>query len=126
MAGRPFVAEALQKELHALDEQQPKAEAFTSHEAFRHAFTAWDTRYGELCDAQEAGVVFLNQQGCGYSSLLVMTGPHAGTIWDDVRPADGGIVPTGLDFAQWYRRWLERAEHQLDGTSSASRPRNRT
>ncbi|WP_326580844.1 hypothetical protein OIE69_42585 [Actinacidiphila glaucinigra] len=114
LAGRPFVAEALQKEVDALDAQEPKPEAYETDEAFRQAFTAWDARYEELYDAQEAGVVFLSEQGCGYSSLLVMTGPHAGAVWEDLRPADGGIVPTGLDFAQWYKRWLVRTEQQLE------------
>ncbi|CAG7658558.1 hypothetical protein [Actinacidiphila bryophytorum] len=103
-AALPFVAETLQKELDALSAQEPKAEAFATDDAFRHAFAAWDARYEELYDAQEVGVVFLSEQGCGYSSLLVMTGLHKGTVWEDLRPADSGIAPTGLDFGQWYRR----------------------
>ncbi|KAB1990120.1 hypothetical protein [Streptomyces triticiradicis] len=70
-------------------------------------------RYEELYDAQEAGAVFLGEQGCGYASLLVMTGPHQGAVWEDLRPADGGIASTGHDFAHWYRSWLERTEAQL-------------
>lgn len=116
-AARPFVAEALQKELDALDAREPKAEAFDTDEAFRHAFAAWDARYEELHDAQEAGVVFLSEQGCGYSSLLVMTGPHKGTVWEDLRPADGGITPTGLDFGQWYLQWLDRTEQKLNSAA---------
>ncbi|WP_158866612.1 hypothetical protein [Streptomyces xanthophaeus] len=72
----------------------------------------------QLNDAQEAGAVFLSEQGCGYASLMVMTGPHRGSIWDDLRPMDGGIVSTGHDFAYWYRSWLERIEQQLDFTSA--------
>ncbi|MFJ4989778.1 SMI1/KNR4 family protein [Streptomyces sp. NPDC088732] len=125
LAGRPFVVEALQRELDALVAQEPKAEAYATDDAFHQAFTAWDTRYEELYDAQEAGVVFLSEQGCGYSSLLVMTGPHAGAVWDDVRPADGGIVPTGHDFGQWYLRWLVRTEQHLDGTSAVHGTHNR-
>lgn len=125
LAGRPFVAEALQKELDALDAQEPKSEAYATDEAFHQAFAAWDARYEELYDAQEAGVVFLSEQGCGYSSLLVMTGPHAGAVWEDSRPADCGIVATGHDFAQWYMRWLVRTEQQLDGTSPMPGTRNR-
>lgn len=59
-------------------------------------------------------MVFLSEQGCGYTSLLVMTGPHRGAIWEDLRPAGRGIEPTGHDFAHWYRSWLERTERQLD------------
>ncbi|MFE0508673.1 SMI1/KNR4 family protein [Streptomyces sp. NPDC058964] len=118
-AGQPFVAETLQGELDAIEAQEPQADAFAADEAFRRAYTAWNARYDELYEAQEAGAVFLSEQGCGYASLLVVTGPHRGAIWEDLRPADGGIVPTGHDFARWYRRWLERTEQQLDGASPA-------
>ncbi|MFF9058083.1 SMI1/KNR4 family protein [Streptomyces sp. NPDC014882] len=118
-AGRPFVAEALQGELDALDAQEPERDAFTDDDAFRSAHAAWDARYEELYDAQEAGAVFLAEQGCGYTSLLVMTGPHRGTVWEDLRPADRGIEPTGHDFTRWYRRWLERTERQLGITPAA-------
>ncbi|WP_406114444.1 SMI1/KNR4 family protein [Streptomyces sp. NBC_01014] len=113
-AGRPFVAEALQGELAALEAQEPEKDAFAADEEFRRAYTAWDTRYDELYDAQEAGAVFLSEQGCGYVSLLVMTGPHRGAIWEDLRPMDRGIEPTGHDFAHWYRSWLDRTERQLE------------
>ncbi|MFE9568708.1 hypothetical protein ACFYMW_09465 [Streptomyces sp. NPDC006692] len=118
-AGRPFVAEALQSEIAALEAQEPTPEAFASDDEFRQAYTAWDARCEELNDAQEAGAVFLSEQGCGYSSLMVMTGPHRGAIWEDLRPMDGGIVPTGYDFEHWYRSWLERTEQQLDSTAPA-------
>ncbi|WP_250302518.1 SMI1/KNR4 family protein [Streptomyces sp. A 4/2] len=113
-AGRPFVAEALQGELAALEAQEPEKDAFAADEEFRRAYTAWDARYDELYDAQEAGAVFLSEQGCGYVSLLVMTGPHRGAIWEDLRPMDRGIEPTGHDFAHWYRSWLDRTERQLE------------
>ncbi|MEV7526452.1 SMI1/KNR4 family protein [Streptomyces sp. NPDC091371] len=118
-AGRPFVAEALQSEIAAMEAQEPTLEAFASDDEFRHAYTAWDARYEELNDAREAGAVFLSEQGCGYASLIVMTGPHRGAIWEDLRPTDGGIVSTGHDFAHWYRSWLERTEQQLDFTPPA-------
>ncbi|MFH8625810.1 SMI1/KNR4 family protein [Streptomyces vietnamensis] len=113
-AGRPFVAEVLQRELDALDDQEPEKDAFATDEEFRDAHAAWDARYEELYDAQEAGAVFLSEQGCGYTSLLVMTGPHRGAVWEDLRPMDRGIVPTGHDFAHWYRSWLEQTEQRLD------------
>ncbi|WP_189543362.1 SMI1/KNR4 family protein [Streptomyces gelaticus] len=113
-AGRPFVAEALQSELAALEAQEPEKDAFAADEEFRRAYAAWDAHYEELHDAQEAGTVFLSEQGCGYASLMVMTGPHRGAIWEDLRPMDRGIEPTGLDFACWYRSWLDRTEQRLE------------
>ncbi|MER6619364.1 SMI1/KNR4 family protein [Streptomyces sp. NPDC000931] len=113
-AGRPFVAEALRSELAAVEAREPRPDAFATDEEFGRAYAAWEAGYEELYDAQEAGAVFLSEQGCGYASLLVMTGPHRGTIWEDLRPMDRGIEPTGHDFALWYRRWLERTERQLE------------
>ncbi|AWZ04746.1 MULTISPECIES: SMI1/KNR4 family protein [unclassified Streptomyces] len=123
-AGRPFVAEALRSELATLETQEPQEDAFTADDAFRRAYAAWDARYEELNDAQEAGAVFLSEQGCGYASLMVMTGPHRGAIWEDLRPMDRGIEPTGHDFAHWYRSWLERTEQQLDVVPAPARQRD--
>ncbi|NED15818.1 SMI1/KNR4 family protein [Streptomyces sp. SID9124] len=113
LAGRPFAAEALGSQLASLEVREPEREAFASDEEFRRTYAAWDARYEELYDAQEAGAVFLSEQGCGYASLLVMTGPHRGTVWEDLRPMDRGIEPIGHDFGYWYRSWLERTEQQL-------------
>ncbi|MFF9397971.1 MULTISPECIES: hypothetical protein [unclassified Streptomyces] len=108
------MAEALGSELAALEAQEPEDGAFATDEEFRRAYAAWDARYEELYDAQEAGAVFLSKQGCGYASLMVMTGPHRGAIWEDLRPMDRGIEPTGHDFTYWYRSWLERTEQRLE------------
>jgi hypothetical protein len=54
------------------------------------------------------GSLFLTHEGCGYYQFLVVNGPAYGTIWSDWRPADCGLVPSGLTFVLWYRRWLER------------------
>lgn len=108
------MAAVLQDELDALNDEEPERDAFATDEEFRHAHAAWGAHYEELHDAQEAGAVFLSEQGCGYTSLLVMTGPHRGAIWEDLRAMDRGIEPTGHDFAHWYRSWLERTEQRLD------------
>lgn len=113
-AGQPFEAEAVQAAMDALESEEPRDEAaFATVKEFDRASSDWNARYEALYDAQEAGAVFLGEQGCGYASLLVMTGPHAGSMWQDLRPADAGIEPTGHDFGQWYASWLERAERKL-------------
>ncbi len=52
--------------------------------------------------------MFLSERGCGYASLMAMTDLHRGAIWEDLRPMNRGIEPTGHDFAHWYRSWLDR------------------
>ena len=59
------------------------------------------------------GVLFLAHEGCGYFQFLVVNGPAYGTIWSDWRAADCGLVPTGLTFSAWYKRWAERCLARL-------------
>ncbi|MFI9237101.1 hypothetical protein [Streptomyces sp. NPDC053079] len=53
---------------------------------------------------------------CGYYTVLAVTGPEAGTIWDDVEALGEGVAPKHragaerLTFAQWYLDWLALAE----------------
>lgn len=56
--------------------------------------------------AYRDGCLAISEHGCGYWSFLVVTGPAAGTVWDDYTCADGGIYTTGLPFSQWYKKWL--------------------
>ncbi len=55
------------------------------------------------------GCIELAEIGCGYSCLLVVTGPRRGEVWHDTTAADGPIAPTGLDFRGWIDRWLDGA-----------------
>lgn len=52
------------------------------------------------------GHLRLSPMGCGYWSILIVTGPAAGTVWDDFLAGDGGYRPTGHSFATWYNAWL--------------------
>ncbi|MFG2116949.1 hypothetical protein ACGFRB_30645 [Streptomyces sp. NPDC048718] len=116
------MAPDLQPELDTLDTEEPDRDAFADDESFRRVYAPWEARYDELYDAQEAGAVFLSDQGCGFTTLLVMTGPHQGAVWQDLRPMDEGIKPTGHGFARWYRNWLERTEQQLGLTPLVPAP----
>ncbi|WP_426513298.1 hypothetical protein ACPPVO_23355 [Dactylosporangium sp. McL0621] len=55
------------------------------------------------------GTLVLADQGCGERSLLVVTGPAAGTVWTDHSSHEGPLVPEAADFLTWYRRWLDHA-----------------
>jgi hypothetical protein len=54
------------------------------------------------------GSLVLSEQGCGYTSFLVVRGQQYGQVWDDFLSGDGPLVPTGLTFYAWYRNWAER------------------
>ncbi|MGW1884056.1 SMI1/KNR4 family protein [Streptomyces sp. NPDC001970] len=109
-AGLPFAPDEVQRLLDAHEGEEPEPDDCPDEEEFQRACRAWDDRGDELYDAQTAGAVFITEQGCGYNSLLVVTGEHRGTIWDDLRACDAGIVPKGWSFAAWYLAWLARAE----------------
>ncbi|MEU5152013.1 hypothetical protein AB0G42_33160 [Streptomyces yangpuensis] len=51
-------------------------------------------------------------RGHGFRLGPVMDGEQLRTVWEDLRPMDRGIEPTGHDFAHWYRSWLSRTEHE--------------
>ncbi|MET8683554.1 SMI1/KNR4 family protein [Streptomyces sp. NPDC004732] len=86
-------------------------------ERFRAAYAAWDERDDELLDALTEGALYVSEQGCAYYTLLALTGPERGTMWQDVRAAAEGVIPfefygstDRVTFAEWYLHWLTRAE----------------
>ncbi|MEU6821776.1 SMI1/KNR4 family protein [Streptomyces atriruber] len=86
-------------------------------ERFRAAYAAWDKRDDELLESLTEGALYVSEQGCAYYTLLVLTGPERGTMWQDVRAAAEGVIPFAflgstdrVTFAEWYVHWLTRAE----------------
>lgn len=64
----------------------------------------------DLADAHPYdGCLYLANEGCGYFYFLVITGPHAGEVWEDDSAAyyNGSIGPTNHDFRAWYEKWVE-------------------
>ncbi|MBS2012201.1 MAG: hypothetical protein JST00_04910 [Deltaproteobacteria bacterium] len=55
------------------------------------------------------GYLVLADQGCGYKSILVLTGPRRGHVLSDMREAHEGFVDEAPSFLAWYERWLDRA-----------------
>jgi len=48
-------------------------------------------------------------QGCGYRSVLVLTGPRRGEVFADMRGALEGFHREAASFLGWYEEWLDRA-----------------
>lgn len=67
-----------------------------------------------LLALQVAGTLVLSHEGCGILHLLVVNGPQRGKVWLDLRIEDGGCLPLGLGFLDWYECWLD---HALTGAS---------
>jgi hypothetical protein len=87
---------------------------------------AGNARREEALDEQlTAGKLRICHHGCGYYTLLVVTGPERGNLWEDMLAGDGGMAPTGhpdrtgdggrTTFGRWYLDWLAVAEQQANG-----------
>ncbi|GAA0900180.1 hypothetical protein GCM10009557_76300 [Virgisporangium ochraceum] len=64
------------------------------------------------------GAICLEHLGCAQRTWLVVSGPARGQMWDDpradcldLRPVVGPGGSTSVNFAAWYLRWLDDAEH---------------
>ncbi len=90
--------------------------------------TEWNLSRDQFASVQEFNVEYEREQqaqgslalcdmGCGYEILLVVTGEERGTIWQDLRAGDGGIVPLQnvksgserMSFSEWYEDWLDKS-----------------
>jgi len=101
-----------------LDRREPQAEDYPDEEAFSRAWTAWDDECGEFEDRKTAGSVIAEEHGCGFATLLAITGPLAGTLWWNGRATCDLILPLSLDHAGGARpvsfdEWLEHDSWSL-------------
>ncbi|MEV5968378.1 SMI1/KNR4 family protein [Streptomyces sp. NPDC051921] len=70
------------------------------------AWEMWDAECGVLQERKTAGAVYIKEGGCGFSTLLVVTGPHRGEMWFDGRATCDLILPLErggrpVSFADW-------------------------
>ncbi|MFJ7965386.1 SMI1/KNR4 family protein [Streptomyces sp. NPDC096324] len=96
-----------------LDEREPQAQDFPDHDAYQAAWDQWDAEYEVFQERKTSGAVFIQENGCGFSTLLVVTGPHRGSLWFDGRATCDQILPLKLDgrpvsFTDW------PAHHSMD------------
>ena len=58
-------------------------------------------------DEPYTGTLALSDQGCGYLSILVVSGPARGRIADTSDSPAGPNFTSDADFLDWYERWLD-------------------
>lgn len=105
----------------ALAAEEPATGDFADIDAFLGAHGAWDLTMEKLefHEDRTVGALCLCHRGCALRQWLVVSGPEAGRMWDDVRVDEEDMHPaTGADggpvgFARWYLDWLEWAEEQV-------------
>ena len=57
-----------------LDAREPLTQDFPDHNAYRAAWEQWDAEYAVFQERKTSGAVFVQENGCGFSTLLVVTG----------------------------------------------------
>lgn len=97
-------------------ESEPEREDYVSEAAYLADHDAWE----EVAEAAEAarttGAIKLCDDGCGFYTLLVVSGPMRGTMWFDGRATCDRLNPLLNDdrqaatFAEWYLDWLAHEE----------------
>jgi len=102
----------------ALDDREPRRADFPGDESFDTAWRAWDQECGLFQERKTAGAIEIQDNGCGFATLLVITGPLAGTVWWDGRASCDLIVPLSLDHAGGARparleEWLLHGSRNL-------------
>ncbi len=65
-----------------------------------------DLPLGEA-DEPYTGTLALSDQGCGYLSILVVSGPARGRVTDNSDAPTGPHFTDDTDFLSWYERWLD-------------------
>ncbi|HWS34987.1 MAG TPA: SMI1/KNR4 family protein, partial [Actinoplanes sp.] len=71
---------------------------------------------GDENPAHSSGLLYLCHQGCALREALVVSGPSRGQMWADYTAEGDGFHPmqnpdgARMNFTDWYRTWLTRAE----------------
>ncbi|WP_327707859.1 SMI1/KNR4 family protein [Streptomyces sp. NBC_00464] len=92
-----------------LDARTPSAGDYPDESAYRAAWQQWDAEYEVFQERKTSGAVFIQDNGCGFATLLVVTGPLRGSLWFDGRASCDRILPLQLDgrpvsFVEWLTR----------------------
>lgn len=85
---------------------------------YQAAWQSWDVECEAFEEGKTAGAIIAQDNGCGFATLLVVTGPLAGTLWWDGRATCDLIVPLSLDHRGGGRpvmlgEWLRRGSWKL-------------
>jgi hypothetical protein len=101
-----------------LDAREPQRTRFPDEQTYQAARQAWDDECEAFEDRRTAGAVIAQEHGCGFATLLVVTGPLAGTMWWDGRATCDRILPLSLDHSHdprpvTFGQWLQHGSWNL-------------
>lgn len=95
---------------------EPLERDYASAAAYRADHDAWQETADAAECARTSGAVPLRDDGCGFYTLLVVSGPMRGAMWFDGRATCDRLNPLLNDdgqpatFGEWYLDWLTREE----------------
>lgn len=96
--------------------REPLTEDFPDHPAYQAACEQWNAECEVFEERKTSGAVFIQENGCGFSTLLVVTGPRHGSLWFDGRATCDRILPLNLDDRPVsFTDWLARSSMDLVG-----------
>jgi hypothetical protein len=73
-----------------------------------HRYQDWPAEVAPGYDDEPyTGTLTLSDQGCGYMSILVVSGPARGRVADTTEEPTGPTFTSDADFLAWYERWLD-------------------
>jgi hypothetical protein len=92
-----------------LDGREPLEGSFPDFDAYQAAWRSWDAECEMLQERKASGAVFIQENGCGFFTLLIVAGPYRGTMWFDARATCDQILPLNLggrvvSFTDWLGR----------------------
>jgi hypothetical protein len=89
---------------------------FSDHNTYKAAWEQWGAEYEVFQERKTSGAVFIQDNGCGFSTLLVVTGPHRDSLWFDGRATCDQILPLNLGSQPVpFTDWLARRPMDLVG-----------
>ncbi|MFD4878193.1 SMI1/KNR4 family protein [Streptomyces sp. NPDC058420] len=100
----------------ALWETEPQVGDYASAAAYQADHDVWTESADAAEEARTSGTAPLCDDGCGFYTLLVVSGPMRGTMWFDGRATCDRLNPLLNDagqpatFAEWYLDWLTHEE----------------
>jgi len=111
--------------LEALEAERPAEDDYDDLDDLDAALDRWDERLEAILERPEAtqGAICLADEGCAYRDWLVVSGPAAGSMWEDPRCVDRDLTPMPggpVTFGAWYLAWLDECERVV--TTAADGP----
>jgi hypothetical protein len=87
----------------------------------------WDARLESVYWRRDLvnGAIPIADIGCASRVILVVTGPEAGTLWEDRRADEAGIQPltdasgAHVGFSRWYLDWIHAGISKCGGNPDA-------